>query len=88
MQFQTILAALALAATSVLSQNLTGLPTCAATCFTDNFANSACNSTNVACLCADSTFFTDVEICVLTTCDSADTTSKSLSYAFSFGCKD
>lgn len=78
MQFSTILAALALAATSVLSQDLTGLPACAATCFTDNFANSACASTDVACLCGDSTFFSDVEICVLTTCDSADTTSKSL----------
>jgi hypothetical protein len=78
MQFSTVIAALALAATSVLSQDLSGLPTCAATCFTNNFANSACASTDVACLCGDSTFFGDVEICVLTDCDTADATSKSL----------
>jgi hypothetical protein len=82
MQYSLILAAFAVAATSAFSQSLAGLPTCAATCFTNNFKNSKCNDTNVACLCGDSTFFTDVEICVLTTCDSADTTSKSLSALF------
>ncbi|KAE9369718.1 hypothetical protein N431DRAFT_485568 [Stipitochalara longipes BDJ] len=74
MQFPSLLAALfATAATTVLAQNLTGLPDCAQTCFTDNFANSACADTDIACLCADSTFFGDVEVCVLTDCDTDDT---------------
>jgi hypothetical protein len=72
MQFPTILALLAAAATSVLAQDLSGLPTCAQTCFTDNFANSACAVTDIACLCADTTFFNDVEICVLTACSTDD----------------
>jgi hypothetical protein len=77
MQFPTILALIAAAATTVLSQDLTGLPTCAQTCFTDNFANSACADTDIACLCADSTFFGDVEVCVLTDCDTDDAESMS-----------
>jgi hypothetical protein len=72
MQFPTILALLAAAATSVLAQDLSGLPTCAQACFTDNFANSACAVTDIACLCADTTFFNDVEICVLTACSTDD----------------
>ncbi|KAF8860656.1 hypothetical protein BDZ45DRAFT_800598 [Acephala macrosclerotiorum] len=55
-----------------LAQNLTGLPACAVTCFDDNFANSSCADTDVACLCADTTFYADVEVCVIEDCDSAD----------------
>ncbi|CZR64308.1 uncharacterized protein PAC_14206 [Phialocephala subalpina] len=55
-----------------LAQDLTGLPDCAVTCFDDNFANSSCADTDVACLCADTTFFSDVEVCVLEACDDAD----------------
>jgi hypothetical protein len=76
MQFSTLLLSTFLAASTVLSQNLTGLPSCAVTCFEDNFVNSACADTDVACLCADNTFFTDVELCVLGDCDSDDTSSE------------
>jgi hypothetical protein len=63
MHFPTLLTALlTTAATMLLAQNLTGLPLCAQACFEDNFANSSCANTNVTCLCADKTFFGDVEI--------------------------
>ena len=76
MHIPTLLAALfATAATTVLAQDLSALPTCAQTCFDDNFANSACADTDIACLCADSTFFNDVEVCVIDDCDSADISS-------------
>lgn len=75
MQFP-MLAFLAVAATTVFAQDLTGLPTCAQACFTDNFANSACADTDIACLCADSVFFGDVEICVLTDCSTDDAVCK------------
>jgi hypothetical protein len=79
MYFPTLPLLALLTATTVLSQNLTGLPACAVTCFEDNFVNSACADTNIACLCADKTFFTDVELCVLGGCDTADTESEFLS---------
>jgi len=63
MHFPTLLTALlTTAATTLLAQNFTGLPLCAQACFEDNFANSSCANTNVTCLCADKTFFGDVEI--------------------------
>jgi len=70
MQFKAV--AVALFASLALAQNLTGLPDCAVTCFEDNFVNSACADTDVACLCADTTFYNDVEDCVLTDCDTDD----------------
>ncbi|KAF4637945.1 hypothetical protein G7Y89_g150 [Cudoniella acicularis] len=73
MQFPTVSTIVLALATAVMAQiDLSGLPDCAQVCFVDNLVNTACNSTDIVCLCGDSTYFTDTEVCVLTDCDTAD----------------
>ncbi|KAH8687156.1 hypothetical protein BGZ60DRAFT_558475 [Tricladium varicosporioides] len=77
MQFPTVSTVVLALATAVMAQiDLSALPTCAQVCFVENLTNTACSSTDIACLCGDSTYFLDVQVCVLTDCstDDANTT--------------
>ncbi|KAK1593375.1 uncharacterized protein LY79DRAFT_186128 [Colletotrichum navitas] len=48
------------------------LPTCAATCILSAIKDSPCGLTNTTCICSDSQFETTTESCVTSTCNAKD----------------
>ena len=78
MQFRV---ALALFATAVMAQDLSGAPACSRSCFLDSFPVSGCSDqTDFACICASSDYIDTVTFCVLGAC-SADDVVKTLTWA-------
>ncbi|KAJ9165163.1 hypothetical protein NKR19_g670 [Coniochaeta hoffmannii] len=60
---------IALLATLVAAQDLSGLPACSAQCFTTALPKSKCaDTTDFHCLCASKAFIDDVKKCAVKAC--------------------
>ncbi|KIW95762.1 uncharacterized protein Z519_02826 [Cladophialophora bantiana CBS 173.52] len=55
-----------------VSQDLSGLPTCAVTCALNAISSTGCSATDAACVCQASSFLTGVYSCISTACNASD----------------
>ncbi|BFZ59399.1 hypothetical protein YB2330_000408 [Saitoella coloradoensis] len=72
MKAATVTLLATLGAATLASAQISGLPTCAATCFATQIGSLSCSSSDVACICGSTGFLTTLSECIFSSCSSSD----------------